>query len=155
MYQLNCNTCLDDMRLFQHNQCQNNLNVRWTLFDLVYQNFIRENTRVALEYLPVNSTLYALGDIPILSTNYASWLFVYICWFEGCVTACVEHWGQLVLLPCWDCALIARLDGKHLYSWNYLSNPVVQVCFPLSSHDKLRSRIASAIQTHGQTRPSK
>lgn len=44
---------------------------------------------MVLKYLSVNFILYALGDTPILSTTCASGLFVYICLFEECVTACV------------------------------------------------------------------
>lgn len=83
------NPCLDDMRLLQQIQCQDNLGITWTLFNLVYKDFIHENTCTIMEYLPVSSILCVWGGRLILSTTCASGLFVYICLFEICVQACM------------------------------------------------------------------
>lgn len=149
-----CNPCLD-MRPLQQIQCQDNLGITWTLFNLVYRDFIHENTCTIMECLSVSSILCAWGGKLILSTTCASGLFVYICLFERCVPACMQSTEHNLSFyhvggP-WNWTLVARLDGKHLYSMEPSHWPSVTVLLPLSSlHDKFRSDTAFSPSSMGK-----
>lgn len=128
-----CNPCLD-MRPLQRIQCQDNLGITWTLFNLVYRDFIHENTCTIMECLPVSSILCAWGGKLILSTTCASGLFVYICLFERCVPACMQRTERNLSFyhvggP-WNWTQLPGLMASTFTQWNHLTGPVSQFCSP-------------------------